>query len=58
MQTVMKDYAPPIHDLRDELYVAHLASLKELGINEFITATKQLKPMTWKEFLAVAEGVN
>jgi hypothetical protein len=52
------DFRKPIRDLTNDLYRAHLVSLKELAINEFITITHQLKPMTWKEFNAVAKGVN
>lgn len=52
------DFAKPIKSLSKELYAAQLNQLKNLRKEDFKTTAYRLLPMTWREFLAVAEGVN
>lgn len=46
----------PTRNLKKELFEAQLSCVKEIGFGK--TKKHELKPMTWKEFLAVAKGVN
>jgi hypothetical protein len=46
----------PTRNLKKELFEAQLICAKEIGFGK--TKKDELKPMTWKEFLAVAGGVS